>query len=35
VVVKRGEKKLEDWMVEARRVRRAFGYNCGAEGHKH
>lgn len=35
VVAKRGEAKLEDWMVEARRVRRAFGYNCGAEGHKH
>lgn len=35
VVFKRGEAKLEDWMVEARRVRRAFGYNCGAEGHKH
>ncbi|KAJ4353912.1 uncharacterized protein N0V89_005643 [Didymosphaeria variabile] len=33
--VKRGEAKLKDWMVEARRVRRAFGYNCGAEGHKH
>ncbi|KAF2446348.1 hypothetical protein P171DRAFT_453766 [Karstenula rhodostoma CBS 690.94] len=32
---KRGEAKLEDWMVEARRVRRAFGYNCGAEGHTH
>ncbi|KAF2798560.1 hypothetical protein K505DRAFT_333332 [Melanomma pulvis-pyrius CBS 109.77] len=26
---------LEEWMVEARRVRRAFGWNCGAEGHKH
>lgn len=34
-IAKRGEAKLEDWMVEARRVRRAFGYNCGAEGHKH
>lgn len=35
VVFKRDAAKLEDWMVEARRVRRAFGYNCGAEGHKH
>jgi hypothetical protein len=34
-VARRGEAKLEDWMVEARRVRRAFGYNCGAEGHAH
>lgn len=34
-IATKGEAKLEDWMVEARRVRRAFGYNCGAEGHKH
>ena len=34
VVVKR-EIQLEDWQVEARRVRRAFGYDCGAEGHRH
>ncbi|KAF2637735.1 hypothetical protein P280DRAFT_492149 [Massarina eburnea CBS 473.64] len=33
--VKRGETGLEDWMLEARRVRRAFGWNCGAEGHAH
>ncbi|KAF2715240.1 hypothetical protein K504DRAFT_457412 [Pleomassaria siparia CBS 279.74] len=26
---------LEPWMLEARRVRRAFGWNCGAEGHEH
>ena len=26
---------LEEWMVEARRVRRAFGWNCGPEGHAH
>ncbi|KAF2659028.1 S1/P1 nuclease [Lophiostoma macrostomum CBS 122681] len=32
---KRKEFELEDWMVEARRVRRAFGWNCGAEGHRH
>ncbi|KAJ4302636.1 hypothetical protein N0V90_001525 [Kalmusia sp. IMI 367209] len=30
-VAKRGEVRLEDWMVEARRARRAFGYNCGHE----
>ncbi|PVI04011.1 hypothetical protein DM02DRAFT_611806 [Periconia macrospinosa] len=27
--------KLEDWMVEARRVRRAFGSDCGPAGHHH
>lgn len=34
-LVKRRDVKLEDWMVEARRVRRAFGWNCGPEGHHH
>jgi hypothetical protein len=32
---RRKEYQFEDWMVEARRVRRAFGWNCGAEGHQH
>lgn len=32
---KRGVVELEDWMVEARRVRRAFGSDCGPEGHHH
>lgn len=27
--------KREEWMEEARRVRRAFGWNCGPEGHHH
>jgi len=34
-VVKREITELEDWMVEARRVRRAYGWNCGPEGHQH
>lgn len=34
-VISRREVALEDWMVEARRVRRAFGWNCGPEGHHH
>ncbi|CAI6333132.1 unnamed protein product [Periconia digitata] len=29
------EVQLEDWMVEARRVRRAFGSDCGPAGHHH
>ncbi|KAF2253712.1 hypothetical protein BU26DRAFT_228778 [Trematosphaeria pertusa] len=33
--VRRGKVELQDWMVEARRVRRAYGWNCGAEGHRH
>ncbi|KAF1957323.1 hypothetical protein CC80DRAFT_547236 [Byssothecium circinans] len=33
--VQRREAQLEEWMVEARRVRRAFGWDCGAEGHRH
>jgi hypothetical protein len=33
--LERRDVKLEDWMVEARRVRRAYGWNCGPEGHRH
>lgn len=33
--VERRYVKLEDWMVEARRARRAYGWNCGPEGHSH
>jgi hypothetical protein len=30
-LVRRGSRDLEQWMVEARRVRRAYGWDCGHE----